>query len=236
MKRVSTDKIETVKKYIYKVFNNDFQTRYKLKVIVTGVANLYTEVNRMIINGQISSLFLSLIVVFLINFMVFKNIILSLISLIPILVSLITNFGIMGYLKVPLNAGTAMVASIAIGIGIDYAIHVIVRFIRERNSGNGINKAIKETLYETGRAIFFNMFSVTIGFLVLVFSEFVPLVQFGLLVSLNMITSGIGSLLIIPAILMMLLRTVPIFLWFTQTSLKTKKVKSIMLRMMSDTI
>ena len=200
IKRTSTAEVEKIKKFTYGYFKDNFKKQFNLNVIITGIANIYIVVNKLITNGQISSLLLSLIVVFLINIFVFRKVLISLFSLIPISISLIINFGLMGFLKIPLNAGTAMVASLAIGIGIDYAIHFIVKYRSEIKETKDIDTAIKNTLMETGQAIFYNLFSVTAGFLVLLFSKFVPLIQFGALVSLNMITTGIGALLIIPAV------------------------------------
>ncbi len=201
MKRVSTKETLKVEKFTHEFFNDKFLEKNGVKLIITGVADVYIVINHLITSGQILSLLISLLVVFLLVFLVFKSLLLSLISLIPIVLSLTINFGLMGYLKIPLNAGTAMVASIAIGIGIDYAIHLIVKFKKEIQKSLDIDNAIEITIKETGRGILYNMFSVIAGFLVLTFSRFVPIVHFGALVSLCMITAGFGALIIIPAAL-----------------------------------
>lgn len=201
IKRTSTGDIEAIEKYATQYFDTKFLNKHNLKLIITGVANIYTVVNRLITKGQILSLLFSLIVVFIINLFVFKKFWIALLSLSPIFVTLLISFGFMGFFKIPLNAGTAMVASVAIGIGIDYAIHFLVRYRNEMKQGHNIEASIHNTIMQTGRGILYNMISVTTGFMVLLFSRFVPLIQFGGLVALNMLTTGIGALIIIPTFL-----------------------------------
>jgi predicted RND superfamily exporter protein len=112
-------------------------------------------------------------------------------------------FGIMGYTGIPLNLVTVLVSSIAMGIGIDYSIHVITHFNDSIKKGGTIAKALESTIGISGKAIIINVFSVSAGFLILLFSEMVPLHYFGLLVFLSMIASGISALTFLPVILIM---------------------------------
>ena len=197
--RASTKETEKLKNFTDNYFRN-FEKQFNLNVISSGIALIYSEVNRIITWGQISSLILAILIVFGVNFFEFRNFVLSLISIIPIIISLIVNFGLMGFLGISINAGTAMIASVAIGIGVDYAIHMLVKYIKERKN-KIFEEAINITIKETGEAIIYNVLSVSAGFLVLVFSRFLPLVQFGVFVAVNMIVTGLGALIIIPIIL-----------------------------------
>ena len=109
----------------------------------------------------------------------------------------------MGYTGIPLNIATVLVASIAMGIGIDYSIHVITHFNSHINEGATISKALDETIAVSGKAIIINVISVSAGFLVLLFSEMVPLQYFGLLIALSMAGSGLSALTFLPAILIL---------------------------------
>ena len=201
MKRTSTSEVEKVEHFTKAYFGKNFINKFKLNLAVTGVSDVYVTVNRLLVGGQIRSLAFSLLVVFLLNLLVFRKLGLSLLSVVPIGMTLILNFGIMGFLGITLNAGTAMVASVAVGIGIDYAIHFLVKYRQVMRKTASIDKALEQTIQQAGRGILYNMFSVAAGFMVLLLSKFVPLVQFGLLVSLNMIVTGFGALILIPAII-----------------------------------
>jgi predicted RND superfamily exporter protein len=109
----------------------------------------------------------------------------------------------MGYTGIPLNIATVLVASIAVGIGIDYSIHVITHFNSHLKEGATLSKALDETIAVSGKAIIINVISVSAGFLVLIFSEMVPLQYFGLLISLSMAGSGLSALTFLPAILLL---------------------------------
>ena len=109
----------------------------------------------------------------------------------------------MGYTGIPLNIATVLVASIAMGIGIDYSIHVITHFNSHIKEGATISKALEETIAVSGKAIIINVISVSAGFLVLLFSEMVPLQYFGLLIALSMVGSGLSALTFLPVILIL---------------------------------
>jgi len=107
----------------------------------------------------------------------------------------------MGYTGIPLNIATVLVASIAMGIGIDYSIHVITHFNDSIKNGASIKQAMEDTIGISGKAIIINVVSVSAGFLVLLFSEMVPLQYFGLLIFLSMVGSGLSALTFLPVIL-----------------------------------
>ncbi|MCD4724290.1 MAG: MMPL family transporter [Bacteroidales bacterium] len=155
----------------------------------------------LILEGQIMSLILSLIIVIILLGIMFKNIKLGLIGAVPIAVTALISFGIMGFLDIPLSTTTALLSSIAIGIGIDYAVHFIEQYkLNAINTGNKLLTAQK-TMAHSGRAISFNAIVVIAGFLVLLFSVFPPNRELGALVSLNMFTSFVGTLSIMLVLL-----------------------------------
>jgi hypothetical protein len=125
------------------------------------------------------------------------------IAAIPIIAAIITLFGVMGFTGIPLNIATVLVASVALGIGIDYAIHVISHFNDAWKDSGDAREAIDSSLRITGKAIMINVISVSAGFLVLVFSDMVPLQYFGILIALSMLGSSLGALTLLPVILIM---------------------------------
>jgi len=157
----------------------------------------------LILEGQVMSLILSLIIVILLLSFMFRNFKIGLIGAVPITITALISFGIMGFLDIPLNTTTALLSSIAIGIGIDYAVHFIEQY--RLNATKTDNKLLvaQQTMAHSGRAISYNAIVVIAGFLVLLFSVFPPNRELGALVSLNMFTSFIGTVTIMLVLLKM---------------------------------
>lgn len=156
-------------------------------------ALVFTE---LILEGQIKSLLMSIGIIILLLAIMFRKLSLGLIGAIPVIITAAISFGLMGLLNISLSTTTALVSSIAIGIGIDYAVHFIERYrIYAQQTGNK-QQTITETMHHSGRAIAFNAFVVIMGFLVLLFSVFPPNRSLGALVSLNMFISFLATVTI----------------------------------------
>ena len=171
----------------------------KLGVSVNYAGSGYKALvfSKLIFKGQVSSLGLSLLIVIALLAFMFKRLSLGLIGSIPIAITAVINFGIMGLLNIPLSTTTALISSIAIGIGIDYAIHFIERYRDYAKITGNKDLTSKLTMYHSGRAIFFNAVVVISGFLVLLLSAFPPNRSLGLLIALNMFTSFIGTVTVV---------------------------------------
>ena len=130
----------------------------------------------------------------------FKSIKVGLYSIIPLILTVITAVGAMGVFNIPLNISTMMVASISIGVGIDYTIHFISRYKNELKSKEKVD-AVKTTLTGTGRAIVFNSISISAGVFVLSLSNIKMMAAFGQLIGSVMLVSVIYTLLLLPILL-----------------------------------
>jgi len=150
----------------------------------------------LILQGQILSLLASLIIIIVLLSFMFKKISIGLIGAVPIVLTATISFGLMGLLDIPLSTTTALISSIAIGIGIDYAVHFIERYKIYALETRDKDMTIRRTMHHSGRAILFNAVVVIAGFLVLLFSVFPPNRTLGALVSLNMFTSFLGTVTI----------------------------------------
>ena len=160
-------------------------------------SSLYSQIAR----SQITSLVTSIIAAGLIVSLLMGSLIAGLISLIPLLLTVVINFGVMAYSGTPLNMATLMVSSIAIGIGIDYAIHLISRFRREVLAGKSMDNALRSTIQTTGRGIAYNAIALAFGFIILLVSSFKGTNSFGLLIAMTMVISALSAFTVIPAIL-----------------------------------
>jgi predicted RND superfamily exporter protein len=189
-----------IREYALNYFDEAFKKENHLTVNPSGFDDLMIEANMLIVEGQISSLAASIILVAILMWIIFRNFRLTFISLLPLTVGISLNFGLMGLLNIPLNAVTATVASIAIGMGIDYSIHFLSRYLLELKASSGsVDTALVKTYSSTGKAIMSNALSVSAGFMVLMFSKFPIIKQFGGLMAFTVGITGLAAILIIPA-------------------------------------
>jgi hypothetical protein len=121
--------------------------------------------------------------------------------MIPNLFPILLNFGIMGLFNIPLDTGTALIAAVALGIAVDDTIHFLTDYQRRRAQGVPIMETLQGVIQDKGRAIISSSMILTIGFGVLVLSRFMPVVHFGLLCAVIMITALIGDLVLMPAMI-----------------------------------
>lgn len=193
---------------VYAYAKANFDQAYKVRV--TGSAYTPVVMDRYVVSGQISSIISSIITVWILNCIIFRSFVGGTIAIVPLSITVLVNFAAMGFLKVPLEVGTSIVANVAVGIGVDYAIHFLTRFryefeaLKLPNTHEGFFRAAVETAISSGQAILFNATSVALGFLVMVFSTFVPLIRLGALVATVMFISSSVSMIVLPAILVAL--------------------------------
>lgn len=176
-----------------------FETEFKkLGVSVDYAGSGYKALvfTDLILEGQISSLILSLIIVVILLSLMFKKLLVGMIGSIPIILTAFIGFGAMGLLGIALSTTTALISSIAIGVGIDYSVHFLERYRMSAVETQDKKLTAELTMHHSGRAIIFNAAVVIAGFLVLLFSVFPPNRELGGLVSLNMFTSFVGTMTI----------------------------------------
>ena len=200
--RVSTTKnsernkmINKVEKAIEKHFDSNNE------VVLTGSPILAHNMVNLMIKGQLQSLVLAILFVFILMVIISRSLIYGTFCTVPITLTVILNFGIMGWFKIPFDVASAIIASIVIGIGIDYAIHFFSRYKEELAIGKSVEQALKITISNTGQAIFYNAAAVGLGFLVLIFASMPPLARFGWLIALTMFFSSMASMTVLPALL-----------------------------------
>jgi len=172
-----------------------------ISVEPNGSMFIEQSLNTLVVQSQLISVVVSFGIVFLILAFYYRSIIAGIIGIIPLMISVALNFGFMGIVGIKLNIGTAMVASFAIGIGIDYTIHYLAAYHHAYTKRRDDRNFLIHTFYGSGKAILFNAVSVGAGFAVLMLSKFNMLSELGLLIALVMGTSSFASLTVLPTIL-----------------------------------
>lgn len=180
---------------------NRFIKQYKsYHIEVTGMPAIYQRLDQSIIQTQRQSLILAIILAFLLVALMFKSVKKGLYSIIPMTVSVIVLFGFMGWSGIPLDIATVLVSSISVGVG-DYAIHIISGFNYYFKLERDVNTSLGKSILISGRAVIINVLSVSAGFLVLIFSDLVPLQHFGMIITVAMVSSGLAAITLLPVII-----------------------------------
>ena len=174
------------------------------QIQITGMPFVDITMDQSLINSQIGSIAIAVFFVIVLVGGILRSLKSGFFAAIPIIATIILLFGFMGLTGISLNIATVLVASVALGIGIDYAIHIISHFKTSFKKNNDVYAAVQESILVSGKAIIINVVSVSAGFLVLVFSDMVPLQYFGLLIALSMVSSCLGALTLLPSLLILM--------------------------------
>jgi len=176
------------------------------QIAITGMPFIDVTMDKSLVKSQFGSLAIAIIFVVIIVALILRSFSSGIYAVIPIVVAITILFGFMGIAGISLNIGTVLVASIALGIGIDYSIHIISHFNHIYEQSNNLEKAFEGSITVSGKAILINAISVSAGFLVLLFSQMVPLQYFGLLIAFSMLGSSLGALTLLPVIIILIKR------------------------------
>lgn len=169
---------------------------------IGGYGFVRSQLADKVVTGQFFSLSIALVIIFILVSIIFRSLIAGLLGIIPLTVSVIILFGLMGIFGVKLDIATALLSSVMIGVGVDYTIHFLWRYREERQQHRKPREAVITTITTTGRGIIFNALSVIVGFVVLIFSSFTPIRFFGILVVVSILACLVGALLILPTLLL----------------------------------
>lgn len=173
---------------------------------VSGIFVLLTFLIDSLMSDQLVSFTWAAAGIYLLMSIAFRSPLLGFIGLIPNIFPIIMVIGGMGWAGIRINIGTAMITCVSMGLTVDSSIHFITSFQRDRDRGRSVREAIAVTSQNVGRALIFANLALVAGFSVLTFSQFIPLVYFGVLVSLAMIGGLAGNLILLPMMLSLIYR------------------------------
>jgi len=174
------------------------------QVHINGLMVLYNNMLQSLYRSQIltiGAVFAAILCMFII---LFRNIQLALIAIVPNIFSAVLILGIMGWAGIPLDMMTITIAAITIGISVDDTIHYVHRLQHEYPVDNNYNEAINRCHGGIGKAMYYTSVAIIFGFALLSFSNFIPTIYFGLLTGFAMFVAIVGDLLLLPAIVLIL--------------------------------
>ncbi len=173
---------------------------YKL----AGVLILFNNLLQSLFKSQILTLGIVMIGIFTMFFILFRNIILSIIGVVPNFIAAFFILGIIGLMNIPLDMMTITIAAITIGIAVDNSIHYIYRFKEEFKKINNYEKTIDKCHETVGVAILNTSITIVFGFSILILSKFIPTIYFGIFTGIAMLLAMISVLTLLPKLLLIL--------------------------------
>ena len=171
---------------------------------LAGVLILFNNLLQSLFKSQILTLGFVMIGIFIMFLVLFRNLTLSFIGVIPNFIAAFFILGIIGLLGIPLDMMTITIAAITIGIAVDNSIHYIYRFKEEFSSYKNYKKTIKVCHSTVGTAILNTSITIIFGFSILVFSNFIPTIYFGVFTGIAMLVAMLSVLTLLPKLLLII--------------------------------
>ena len=172
-------------------------------VTVSGLLVLYNNMLQSLFQSQIKTIGVVMLGIAVMFLVLFRSIKLSLIGILPNLLGAAVVLGVMGWAEIPMDMMTITIAAITIGIAVDNGIHYIYRFREEY----ALNKSYGETLHichaNIGKAVFYTTMTIIFGFSILVLSNFIPTIYFGVLTAAAMFIALLAALTVLPRLILM---------------------------------
>ena len=169
-----------------------------------GVLILFNNLLQSLFKSQILTLGLVMLGIFLMFLILFKNVKISLIGVIPNFIAAFAILGLIGLLNIPLDMMTITIAAITIGIAVDNSIHYIYRFIEEFKNNNNYNEVVKICHSTVGIAILNTSITIVFGFSILVLSNFIPTIYFGIFTGIAMLLAMLLVLTLLPCLIILI--------------------------------
>lgn len=186
---------DTILAHVQEAFKRTFTCE------VTGLGMVISASSHLLTAGQVKSISLALVIIFIIMASLFLSMKVGLIAVLPTLFPIVVNFGLMGWFNIHLSVATSLIASIAIGLAVDDAIHYLVRYHSEFKKDLDKHRAIKDTIMHVGQPIIFTTLTISLGFSILMFSHFQPTALFGMMMVITMFSALVGDLFLLPVLI-----------------------------------
>ncbi len=169
---------------------------------LTGVLILFNNLLQSLFKSQILTLGIVILGIFFMFLILFRNVVISFIGIVPNFIAAFFILGIIGLLEIPLDMMTITIAAITIGIAVDNSIHYIYRFKEEFEKINDYNKTLDRCHSTVGVAIFNTSITIVFGFSILILSNFIPTIYFGVFTGLAMLLAMLSVLTLLPKLIL----------------------------------
>lgn len=208
MKDIGTDKMAKIEDRLQEKINKLFP-KERYTVTLTGKAFVFEKGTHYLVHNLVLSLFFAIILISLLMAYLFRSFKMIVVSLLPNILPLIMTAGLMGFLGIPIKPSTILVFSIAFGISVDDTIHFLAKYRQELKQNNWrIKKSVHNAIKEAGVSMFYTSVVLFFGFSVFTLSSFGGTIALGSLVALTLLFAMISNLVLLPALLLSLEKTI----------------------------
>lgn len=208
MKDIGTDKMAKIEERLQEKIDKLFP-KERYNVTLTGKAFVFEKGTHYLVHNLVLSLLFAIILISLLMAYLFRSFKMIVVSLLPNILPLIMTAGLMGYLGVPIKPSTILVFSIAFGISVDDTIHFLAKYRQELKQNNWrIKKSVYNSIREAGVSMFYTSVVLFFGFSVFTLSSFGGTVALGSLVAMTLLFAMISNLVLLPALLLSLEKTI----------------------------
>ncbi|NYT11328.1 MAG: RND family transporter [Methanomassiliicoccales archaeon] len=168
---------------------------------------IISDMDKSQMTSLITTLIASLIILTIVMYAFSRSFVLGAVSILPVVLCVVWMWGIMFIFGIPLNVMTLTIASLTVGMGVTYGIHITHRFVEEFKRNGDIDNAVNKAVGKTGVSLLGAALTTIVGFGIIGFSILPPLQQFGVITALAIGLSFIGAVFVLPAILVIWART-----------------------------
>ncbi len=173
----------------------------RFECLTSGTAANVVTLSENLVGGIVWGLGAAVVVMSALCLALFRSVRLTLVSVLPNALPIVMVFGVMGLFGVPLNSGSAMVSTIALGIALNDTIHFTMHYRRRRMLGETTDEALADTFAALGRPLMMTSLVSCLGFAIFLLSDFRPMYHFGMLASLSMLAALLGDMVLLPSLL-----------------------------------
>jgi len=208
MRDIGTDRMQKIEERLQDKINHIFP-KERYEVSITGKAYVFEKGTHYLIDNLVESLLFAIILIALLMAYMFRSFKMIIVSLLPNILPLVMTAGLMGYLGIPIKPSTILVFSIAFGISVDDTIHFLAKYRQELKANDWkIKRSVYSTLKEAGISMFYTSVVLFFGFSVFTLSSFGGTVALGGLVATTLLFAMISNLILLPALLLSLDKTI----------------------------
>lgn len=187
---------EWARSYLPEVLGEDFTFR------ITGLSSLYLSMDRNLKEGQQRSFITAFTIIFFIMLFVCRNFWLAVFAMVPNLFPIVLTLGLMGWVGIPLDVATIMIASVTIGIAVDDSIHFVTWIRRNAGIKADPDEALAATFTDVGKPIVITTLLLFAGFFVMILGSILPTKMFGVLTAFSMVFALIGDMFVLPPLIL----------------------------------
>lgn len=204
--RVKDSMKDLRRKELLEKIHNDLTGKLEIpedKLEMTGLLVLYNNMLQSLFSSQIETLGVVMLGIALMLLVLFRSLSLAVIGIIPNILAASIILGLMGLLDIPLDMMTITIAAITLGIAVDNSIHYIYRFREEYKQSGDYLETMHYCHANIGRAVFYTAITIIVGFSIMVMSNFIPTIYFGLLTALAMFIALLAALTLLPKLILL---------------------------------